>query len=228
MFPTLASYVGTISGKRLEEMRPMFRQTCIAVLVALAVLCSFTLATAQEPAAGSLENFVKVKKGMSRAEVESLLGKPAEETSGAIDAKKDVRSGISLIVTRGDALSVLNTTMPEKVATDIAKLPQIASIRPGLVSVEAFEELGGDPLLIQGWPEGNEMFGELKLVTGEMLGKKHIGQRAVIVGRELARLKSVKVGDTLTIADERYHVVGTFVSKEDQPNPRPISSPRPL
>ena len=74
------------------------------------------------------------------------------------------------------------------------------------------------------WPfkaglAGNYMFGQIKPTSGEVLGEKHRGQKAVIVGEELARLKSVKVGNTLTISDEEVpRIVGVFKSEADLEN----------
>lgn len=168
--------------------------------------------------AGSLDNYHKIKNGMRRAEVESLLGKGTEEASDIVDVNRSVDSRVSLIVARKEAISVFSTTMPEKVATDIAALQEVAAVGPGLLSCVSVEELGSDSLGIEAWPVGNHRFGELKAMAGEILSEKDRGQRAVIVGKELARLKSVKVGDTLTISDEKFHVVGIFASASDVEN----------
>ncbi len=134
-----------------------------------------------------------------------------------------LQRGVSLIVVRSDAVSIINTTMPEKVAHDIEAISGVKETCPGLLSVNPIEEFGNEPLGIQGWPPGNYMFGEIKLVTGEILSEKNRGHKSVIVGRELARLKSVKVGDILTIggsgeAEDKYHVVGIFESVADMEN----------
>ena len=161
--------------------------------------------------AGGLDNYNKVQDGMSRGEVESLLGKGTEEASNTADVNISDDSGVSLVVTRNGALSS-NTTMPEKVAADVKALPEVAAICPGLVSFNPAEELGDEQLLIEGFPAGSYPFGELKPIAGEILSERNSGQRAVIVGKELAKLKSVKVGDTLTITDLTFHVVGIFAS----------------
>jgi putative ABC transport system permease protein len=73
-------------------------------------------------------------------------------------------------------------------------------------------------MIIQGWQAGNYMFKEIKLVKGEILSESNRGQRAVIVGKELARLKSLNVGDELTISDEKYKIAGVFDSVADIEN----------
>jgi putative ABC transport system permease protein len=73
-------------------------------------------------------------------------------------------------------------------------------------------------MVVQGWQAGNYMFNEIKLVSGEILSEKNQGQRVVIVGKELARLKSVKVDDEITISDEKYKVAGIYESVADIEN----------
>jgi putative ABC transport system permease protein len=131
--------------------------------------------------------------------------------------------GVSLIVVRSDSLGIIDSTMPEKVAHDIEAIDGIEATCPGLLKVIPVEECGVDPIGIQGWPAGNYMFSEITPLKGEILSEKHRGQKAVIVGRELARLKSVKVGDKLTIGgsggpDDQYQVIGVFDSVADIEN----------
>ena len=104
-----------------------------------------------------------------------------------------VARGVSLMVTRKDTIAVQTATMPEKVAHDIAALPGVVGTCPGLLALLPIDELGTDPMIIQGWEAGNFMFNEIKLVSGDNISEKNRGQKVVIVGKELARLKSVKV-----------------------------------
>jgi putative ABC transport system permease protein len=129
-----------------------------------------------------------------------------------------VARGVSLMVTRKDTISPQTATMPEKVAHDIESLPGVIGVCPGLLSLNPIDEFGSDPMIIQGWQVGNYMFNEIKLVSGDMLSEKFRGQRAVIVGKELARLKSVKIGDEITISDEKYKVAGIYESIADIEN----------
>ena len=126
--------------------------------------------------------------------------------------------GVSLIVTRNDSVTVVNTTMPEKVRLDIEALPQVEATCPGLLSINPIDELGPDPLAIQGWPAGNYRFGTLKMLSGQMLAKDDLGKKAIIVGENLAQLKSLKVGDKLTISDEKYRIAGLYESTVDMEN----------
>ena len=99
--------------------------------------------------------------------------------------KQYIDRGVSLIVTRNDSVSLLNTVMPEKVAHDIEALPGVVATCPGLLSINPIEEIGSDMIGIQGWPAGNYMFREITLVSGEILSEKNRGKKTVIIGQEL-------------------------------------------
>lgn len=160
-------------------------------------------------------------------------------SDGFTGSMRQQYQGVSLIVTRKDSVSPLNTTMPEKVAQDIAALPDVGdnNICPGLLNINNIEELGTEPLAIQGWPAGNYRFRDLTMTDGRMLtendllkkrdlGKKDVGhpdgqrddRARVLVGENLAALKSVKIGDQLTISEKKCQVVGIYKSPVDLEN----------
>jgi putative ABC transport system permease protein len=149
--------------------------------------------------------------------VVALVGLSAGITRAMLE--QYVKRGISLIVTRKDSVQVINTTMPEKVAHDIEALDGVVATCPGLLSINTVDEIGSsDPIAIQGWPAGNYMFGQIQLVSGEILSEKNRGNKSVIVGERLAELKSVKLRDTLTISEDKYQVVGIYKSVADMEN----------
>ncbi len=131
-----------------------------------------------------------------------------------------VDRGVSLIVTDKGSISPLSGTLPEKLATDIKKVPGVKDTCPGLVDFQAVEELGSEMVGIQGWPAGNYMFGVVKIVAGENLSAKDINSKSVIVGTTLANARpaTVKVGQTLTVNGTEFHIVGVFDSGEDLEN----------
>ena len=108
--------------------------------------------------------------------------------------------------------------MPAKVAKEIEKLDGVAATCAGLVDFQTVEEFGSEPVGIQGWPAGNYMFRELKIIDGENLSDRDPGSKGIVVGNTLATVKSLKVGQTLTISDEKFHIVGIFESTQDIEN----------
>jgi putative ABC transport system permease protein len=129
-----------------------------------------------------------------------------------------VDRGVSLIVTDKGSISPLSGTIKEDVATKIQKLDGVADTCAGLVDFQAIDEFGSEPVGIQGWPAGNYMFRELKILNGENLSDRDPGSKAIVVGSTLATVKSLKVGQPLTINGIEFHVVGIFETSEDLEN----------
>jgi putative ABC transport system permease protein len=129
-----------------------------------------------------------------------------------------VDRGVSLIVTDKGSVSPLSGTLPAKLAKDIEKLPGVSATCAGLVDFQSVEELGTEPVGIQGWPPGNYMFGVLKITSGENLPDQGAGNKCVVVGSTIASVKGVKVGDKLTVNGTQFQTVGIFDSGEDLEN----------
>jgi len=129
-----------------------------------------------------------------------------------------VDRGVSLIVTDARSVSPLTGTLPEDVATETGKLSGVAATCAGLVDFMPVEECGADPIGIQGWPPGNYMFRELKMIRGENLTDRDAGSKDIVIGNTLAGVKNLQVGQTLTIGDDKFHVVGVFESTQDLEN----------
>ena len=133
-----------------------------------------------------------------------------------------VDRGVSLIVTDKGSINPLSGTVPERVAAAIEKLNGVAATCPGLVDFQTIDEFGSEPVGIQGWPAGNYMFRELKMIAGENLSDvapdSKNAAKNVVVGNTLATVKSLKLGQTLTISGIEFHIAGIFESAEDLEN----------
>ena len=105
-------------------------------------------------------------------------------------------------------------------AAEIEKLDGVAATCAGLVDFQTVEECGSELVGIQGWPPGNYMFRELKIIDGENLPDQDLESKNVIVGEKLASVKKdlMTVGQTITISDEKFHIVGVFKSSQDIEN----------
>jgi putative ABC transport system permease protein len=104
------------------------------------------------------------------------------------------------------------------VAEEIEKLDGVAATCAGLVDFQTIEECGTEMVGIQGWPPGNYMFRELTIIAGENLLDQNSQSKGVVVGAKLASVKDLKVGQTITISDEKFHIVGIFKSSQDIEN----------
>ncbi len=128
-----------------------------------------------------------------------------------------VKRRADLIVSR-IGVSALTGTLPARVAAEIEALDGVESVCGGLVSFQPIEECGSDPIVIQGWAAGSSLLGELKIVNGRNLSEHDHGGKEVVVGKTLADLKTLRVGQTATINDEEFHIAGVFESAEDTEN----------
>ncbi len=129
-----------------------------------------------------------------------------------------VDRGVSLIVTNKGSINPLASQIPAKVAKEIEKVDGVSATCAGLVDFQTVEEFGSEPVGIQGWPAGNYMFRELKIIDGKNLSDRDPGSKEIVVGSTLATVKSLKVGQTLTLSDKKFPVVGIFDSAEDLEN----------
>jgi len=130
-----------------------------------------------------------------------------------------VDRGVSLIVTDKGSINPLSSEMPVAVATAIEKLDGVSATCAGLVDAHTIEEFGSsEPVGIQGWPAGNYMFRELRIIDGESLPERDSARNDIIVGSTLATVKTLKVGQSLTIDNEAFHIVGIYDSGQDLEN----------
>ena len=84
----------------------------------------------------------------------------------------------------------------------------------GLIEFQCIEEFGSDPVGVQGWPAGSYMFRDLKIIAGKTLSDRNGGNKSVIVGNTLATIKSLKVGQTLTISNLKFQIEGVFSARK--------------
>ncbi|MEI8374869.1 MAG: FtsX-like permease family protein [Planctomycetota bacterium] len=129
-----------------------------------------------------------------------------------------VDRGVSLIVTKADAVNPLTGTLPVTVATETEKLDGVVATCAGLVEFMTIEECGSDPIGVQGWPLGTYMFNELTIISGKKLSDQNSGRKEVVVGSALANVKKLQSGQTITLADEKFYIVGVFETSQDLEN----------
>jgi len=121
------------------------------------------------------------------------------------------RRGVDLIVVRAGAAQRLSSTLPESLGDRIATLPGVQRVVPGLIDVVAYEDHDLYGVLVHGWKLDRLMYRDFRIVDGRLLNEND--QRAVIVGKVLARHLGLKVGDTFDVVeDEPFQVVGVYES----------------
>jgi putative ABC transport system permease protein len=117
---------------------------------------------------------------------------------------------IDLIISRADAVSPMSGTLKERLGADVAALPDVQAVCPGLVDFLSFENLGINGVVVQGWPAGAFMFAELQVLQGHGLTAESRGKKGIMLGKDLARNAKLKLGDRVDMSEEQYRVVGIY------------------
>ena len=121
------------------------------------------------------------------------------------------RRGVDLVVVRAGAAQRLSSALPEKLGDKIAELPGVELVVPGLIDVVSYEDHDLYGVLLHGWKVDRLMYRDFKLLDGRLLEKTD--DRAVIVGKVLARNLGLRIGDQFEIVeDESFRVVGIYDS----------------
>ncbi|MEN6452327.1 MAG: ABC transporter permease, partial [Thermoguttaceae bacterium] len=135
-------------------------------------------------------------------------------SSGSVRSFKAIyqRMKVSIVVQQKGAKQRLTSALPESLGLEIAKIPGVKQVNPGLVDYTSLEELGISALVVQGWIPDSPMMRQLNIAPG---GHWITAQdkRAVLLGQELASSLNKKVGDQLPLFDDgKFTVVGIVKS----------------
>lgn len=119
--------------------------------------------------------------------------------------------GIDLIVMQAGKLQQSSSVLPESLTQEIAALPGVAEVTPGLSDVVT---LSGDDLFgvpVQAWPVESSLMQQFNIVEGRPLNAS--GERKLLLGRSLAQSLELKPGDSLAVLEnQEFEVVGIFDS----------------
>lgn len=118
--------------------------------------------------------------------------------------------GIDLIVVRAGISDQLSSTLDEKLLATIGRVPGVAATAPSLMDAVSFEEANLVSVLANGWEPGGLLIQSLRVVEGRALDPTD--KSSVMLGRVLALNLGKKVGDSVSIAGETFHVVGIYES----------------
>jgi putative ABC transport system permease protein len=121
------------------------------------------------------------------------------------------RRGIDLVVVSAGIPDQLRSNLDEDIGTQIEGIAGVRRVSSGLL--ELVDVQRGDShisILVNGWRPGGAQFGELEILSGREIRPEDY--RAIMLGATLAEILHKGVGDTLTMQDERYDVVGVYRS----------------
>ena len=120
------------------------------------------------------------------------------------------RRGVNLVVVRSGQADRTSSLLPEQLAGRIQKLPFVQSVTGGLVDIISFETAGLYAVPISGRVPNGFLLTDLKVTSGRSLAPGDT--KCALLGFVLARNLGKRVGDTISIYDEDFQVVGIFES----------------
>src|SRR5262245_45568108 len=121
--------------------------------------------------------------------------------------------GADLMVMAGGAADQLSSDVDLRYAEQIRRIPGVKDLSIGLVTlteVQKTAEGNSFNALVQGWPDDNPAYNELKILEGRRLNSSD--RRHAFLGMTLATNLKKKPGDTIYIQREPFEVVGVFQS----------------
>jgi putative ABC transport system permease protein len=121
------------------------------------------------------------------------------------------RRGIDLVVVSSGIPDQLRSNLDEDIGTQIERIAGVRRVSSGLLELVDIQR--GDSnisILVNGWRPGGAQLGELEIVSGRAIRPED--SRAIMLGATLAEILKKGAGDTVTMQDERYDVVGVYRS----------------
>ena len=121
------------------------------------------------------------------------------------------RRGIDLVVVAAGIPDQLQSNLAEDIGPRIERIEGVRRVSSGLLELVNIERRDGViSVLVNGWRPGGAQFDELAIVSGRAIQSKD--SRAIMLGVSLAEHLQKGVGDTVTMQDERFDVVGVYRS----------------
>lgn len=129
-----------------------------------------------------------------------------ESMAGAYESR-----GIDLVVVRAGVAERLTSSLDQRLAERLRKLPFVEEVILELRDQASLGDaaLVGTPLL--GWEADSPLYDSLSFVSGRRL--RATDTHAVLLGEALAQRLNSKVGDTVELLLQEFRVVGVFTSK---------------
>ncbi len=126
--------------------------------------------------------------------------------------KSMTERSFDIIVSEANIPDAQMSQLDESFESQIAKIPGVKTVSPNLVDIISWHEGDKqiDTLLTQGWKPGSVMFDKLNIVKGRRYkpGEDHV----ILLGKQVAQYTNKTVGDTMTIQDEKFKVLGIYES----------------
>lgn len=121
------------------------------------------------------------------------------------------QQNISIIVQQSGKKQRLTSILPTSLGKEIAKIPGVEAVNPGLVDFSSLEELP-DAVVMNGWEVGSPLMKNLKVKPGGR-NMEPGDEHCVLIGNKLAIALDKNPGDNMSIFEtDDYTVIGIFDS----------------
>lgn len=119
--------------------------------------------------------------------------------------------GADLVVFRAGVAQRLTSSLSMTLADQIAGLPNVAAVSPGLMDVVSFSDRDLFGVPVYGWLAGSSYLDQVRVAEGRRIGPRD--GRVVMLGGALAKDLGVGVGDEIEVIEgEAFKVVGIYQS----------------
>jgi putative ABC transport system permease protein len=142
------------------------------------------------------------------ATVVTLVGISHGLKQSAADAFRS--HDVDLVVVRAGTMQRMASSMNEKLAGRLQKMPDVAQVIPALTDVVSLGEEGLIGVPVHGWPAASHVWESVRIADGRRLGEKDRG--CVLLGSLLAQNLEKRVGDRVEIETKPFQVVGVYES----------------
>jgi putative ABC transport system permease protein len=119
--------------------------------------------------------------------------------------------GIDLVVTAAGIPDQLRSNLDEDIGHRIERIEGVRRVSSGLLElVDLARSDSNISVMVNGWRPGGAQFDDLEIVSGRAI--RTDDNRAIMLGVTLAEHLKKGVGDTVTMQDEHYDIVGIYRS----------------
>ncbi len=121
------------------------------------------------------------------------------------------RRNVDLVVMAEGVPDQLNSDLDEKIGEQILAMEGVEKVSGGMVELSDVKRGNGNiNVMVQGWPNNEFDFPELKLLEGRWL-QLH-DEKQVMLGMNLAKNLKKKVGEFVKVMGENFEVIGVYQS----------------
>ena len=118
-------------------------------------------------------------------------------------------SQADLVLSQGESLTALISSVDETLADPVRALPGVADV-DGMLYTNALID-GRDYLLVFGYDPEGFAIDRFRIVEGQTLaGARGVRGKPLIMGRQAAQSMNLQIGDTLRITGSAFRVVGIY------------------